>query len=133
LGTYVGAKRLTITLAWFSPINTRHRRYMRGSLWFDRPELPLPLERAQCDWQAVRRGTIQHEIREGDRAGAVGDDAEALIRVNCRAVAGALEEPVPYVLICSLEVGEGVEIPIYEEIRERLQVRVRATPPQAGE
>jgi len=130
LGTYVGAKRLTVTLAWFSPINARHRRYMRGSLWFDRPELPLPLDRAQCDWQAVRRGTIQHEIREGDRAGAVSEDAEALIRVNCRAVAGALEEPVPYALACSLEVGESVEIPVYEEIRQRLQVRVRAAPSQ---
>lgn len=132
LGGFVGAKRLTLTLAWFSPINARHRRYMRASLWFDLPNLVLPLNRAQCDWQAVRRGTIQHEILEGDHARAIGDDADEFIRVNCRAAAGVLEEAVPYALVCSLEVGEGVEIPIYEEIRERLQVRIRAEPSQPG-
>ena len=126
LGGYVGPKRLTLTLAWFSPINARHRRYMRASLWFDLPNPVLPLTRSQCDFRAVRRGTIQHEILEGDRARVIGDKAEEFIRVNCRAAAGILEEAVPYALICSLEVGENVEIPVYEEIRDRLQVRVRA-------
>lgn len=132
VGGHVGWKRLTVTLAWFTPINPRHRGYKRAGLWFDLPQLLLPIARAQCDMRAAQRGTIQHEVLEGERAGAIGDDAEIVVNVNCRAPAGALEDAVPYAVVCSLEVGEGVGIPVYEAISARLQVRVRATPPTPG-
>lgn len=132
VGGHVGWKRLTVTLAWFTPINPRHRGYKRAGLWFDLPQLLMPIKRAQCDLRAAQRGTLQHEVLQGDKAGAIGDDAEILVNVNCRAPAGALEESVPYAVVCSLEVGEGVSIPVYDEIRDRLQVRVRATPPNPG-
>ena len=132
LGPHLGLKRFSATLAWFSPINPRHRGYKRAALWFDLPQRVLPVDRAQADWQAVQRGTLQHEVLEGDRASAVGDDASILVNVNCRAFAGELAEPVAYALVCSLEVGEGVAIPVYSEIRERLRIRVRARRPSPG-
>lgn len=127
LGPHVGVKRFTVTLTWFSPINPRHREYRRASLWFDLQDEVLRIDRTQADWNAVKRGTIQHEIYEGQRASAVGDAASILVRVNCRALAGPFTEPVAYALACSLEVEDGVPIPVYQEVKQRLQVRVPAS------
>jgi hypothetical protein len=128
VGLHRGMKRFTATLAWFSPINPRHRDYKRAALWFDLPddgERMLKLARNRGDARGVKRGTIQHEVFEGHRASAVGDGASLRIRVNCRASAGGLPGEVPYALACSLEVEDGVEIPLYEAIRDRLQIRIR--------
>ncbi len=127
LGPHVGVKRFTATLAWFSPINPRHREYRRASLWFDLQEKVLRIDRTQADWNAVKRGTLQHEVYEGQRGSPVSDSASILVRVNCRELAGPFAEPIAYALACSLEVEDGVQIPIYHEVRQRLQVRVPAS------
>ena len=114
-------KRLTITLAWLSPINPRHQAWRRAQLWFDPPKDQLKMARLQADHRAVRRGTLQHEILEGKAAAAFnqGDDLE--IQVNCRADAGTLEEQVPYALVASLEVAEDLALDIYDEVRTAVQ------------
>ncbi len=65
-----GLRRLTITLAWLSPINPRHQAWRRADLWFhpdpDRPPkskdplTALRLKRREADGRAVQRGTLQH-------------------------------------------------------------------------
>ena len=114
-------KRLTITLAWLSPINPRHQAWRRAQLWFDPPKDQLKVDRLQADYRAVQRGTLQHEILEGRAAAAFsqGDDLE--IQVNCRADAGTLEERVPYALITTLEVAEDLMLDIYDEVRTAVQ------------
>ncbi|GGG71680.1 S8 family peptidase [Paenibacillus radicis (ex Gao et al. 2016)] len=121
-------RRLTITLAWFSPINSNDQKYRQGQLWFDPPAEELALKRVEADWTAVRRGTVQHEILEGDRAMPFVDGDMLQIKVNCREEAGKLNVEVPYALAVSLEVAEGVEIPIYNEVRERIRPRVEVLP-----
>ena len=114
-------KRLTITLAWLSPINPRHQAWRRAQLWFDPPMKELRVERRQADSRAVRRGTLQHEILEG-RATASFNQGDALeIQVSCRADAGTLEEQVPYALVATLEVAEDLALDIYDEVRTAVQ------------
>jgi hypothetical protein len=116
-----GWRRLTITLAWFTPVNPAHMSWRRAALWFTPPKDPLHLDRSQADGRAVTRGTVQHEILEGDHAAPFVDGDGLAIRVNCRAEAGSLEVGVPYALAVTLEVGEQVGVPIYDEIRLRVQ------------
>ena len=116
-------KRLTITLAWLSPVNPRHQAWRKAQLWFDPPKDELKVARLQANRHAVRRGTLQHEILEG-KASATFNQGDALeIQVNCRAGAGTLEERVPYALVTTLEVAEHLlfDIDIYDEVRTAVQ------------
>ena len=124
-----GRRRLTVTLAWLSPVNPRHQSWRRADLWFDPPNEPLRVSRQQADWRAVRRGTLQHEILEGERVAVFVDGAHLEIQVNCRAGAGSLEDEVPYALAITLEVAEVLNIDIYDEVRvavHAIQVRPEA-------
>ena len=127
-----GHRRLTITLAWLSPVNQRHQAWRRADLWFAPPEDIqdlLRVSRQQADWRAVQRGTLQHEILEGERAGVYVDGANLEIQVSCRAGAGTLEDEVPYALAVTLEVAEALDVDIYDEVRaavHAIQVRPEA-------
>lgn len=118
-------RRLTITLSWFSPINCGHQGYRSASLWFDPPTDTLSVSRTSAQWQAVQRGTVQHEVLEGDKVSAFTSDDSIKIQVNCRPDAGALSDPIPYCLVASLEVAEGINVPIYQEIRDRIRTEIR--------
>jgi hypothetical protein len=122
-------RRLTITLAWLTPINPAHQKWRRAALWFDPPKDLLKIERQQADWRAVKRGTVQHEVLEGNRASAFIDGDDLVIKVNCTKEAGALEDNIPYALAVTLEVKEEIGIPLYEEVRVRIHAaRIQVTP-----
>ena len=118
-------RRLSVTLAWISPIVATNQKYRQASLWFETDGNNLVRSRTDAQWQAVRRGTVQHEVFEGADAVAFPDDGVMRIKVNCTEDAGKIQNPVPYGLIVSLEVREGVNIPIYEEIRSRITPMVQ--------
>jgi hypothetical protein len=117
-------RRVTVTLAWMTPINPRHSRYRVARLWVDLPDGLLRVDRAEGDWRQLRQGTLQHEVFEGASAVPVMDGAYLSVRVNCVADAGRILEPVEFALCVSLEVAEGVALPIYEQVRERIAPRV---------
>ncbi len=119
-------RRLTVTLAWLTPINPAHRAYRRAHLWFDAPSGALVGDRAESDANAAKRGTLQHEVFDGERACLFVDGDEIAICVSCRQDGGAFSEPIRYAIIVSLEVREGVGLPIYAEIEERVRLRVPA-------
>ncbi|MCC7493176.1 MAG: type I restriction endonuclease subunit R [Fimbriimonadaceae bacterium] len=126
-----GWRRLTITLAWLTPINTAHQSWRRADLWFTPPTDPLHIKRQQAEWRAVQRGTVQHEVLEGDQAAAFVDGHNLEIRVSCRPDAGTLEDAVPYALATTLEVAEEIGVDIYAEIRERVAATQVSVTPQA--
>jgi len=128
LNARVLKRRLTATLAWLTPSNQRHRNYATADLWFEVPMDSLQLKRLDADHEVVRRGTVQHEIMEGEAAVpiAAGDSLE--ITVSCRAEAGRLQEHVPYALIVSLEVAQPLGVDIHEQVRVALD---RLRPPVA--
>lgn len=120
LGSRPEWRRLTVTLAWLSPISASTQKYRTASLWFEMNNNGLAPTRSDADWRAVRRGTVQHEVFEGQRAEPFIDGEVIEIKVNCREDAGKIQNPVAYGLAVSLEVAEGVDIAVYNEIRTRI-------------
>lgn len=136
LNAQVEKFRLTVTLAWFSPIASTTQLYRKAQLWFDfydgeqsrrTLEKRLHLKGVDCDGRATRRGTVQHEVFEsqGKRAITVTDGDNLKIKVNCRQDAQKFDSQIAYGLIVSLEVAEGVDLPIYNEIRTLIQIPVK--------
>lgn len=126
-------RRLTVTLAWLSPISARTQKYRTASLWFEMNNNSLAPTRRDADWQAVRRGTVQHEVFEGQRAEPFIDGDVIEIKVNCREDAAKIQNPIAYGLAVSLEVGENVNIAVYDEIRARIApaIQIQQTTNQA--
>ena len=126
-------RRLVITLAWITPVNPIHQSWRRADLWFTPPVDSLQVTRTQADWRAVQRGTVQHEILEGENAVAFIDGANLEIQVSCRSDAGVLEDEVPYALAATLEVAEEIGIDIYSEVAVRVNAaRVRVASGEQG-
>lgn len=123
LSGLVGLRRLVISLAWFTPINALHRDYRRAGLWVSSPESALQTERMYAQWQTVQRGTLQHEIFEGESAVAYLDGATVRIKVNCRADAGRLDEEIPYAIAVTLEAADELRVPVYLEVAERIALK----------
>lgn len=113
-------RRLTLTLAWLTPVNFRHRAYRKSFLWMSLgadEKTKLKVEKAGLDVKASERGTVQHWVLEGDKASVFEPDKPMQVKVSCRADAGKLAEPIPYALAVSIEVAEGVNLPIYQELK----------------
>jgi hypothetical protein len=122
-------RRLTITLAWFSPINPAHRAYRRAKLWLTPPQTELLVKRANSVHdRAAQRGTLQHEILEGNDAVAFVDGDRFECKVNCAGDAGDLPGNIPFALCVTLEVAAEAGIPIYEEIRTRIAPAIQIQP-----
>nr|VFJ67612.1 MAG: Subtilase family protein [Candidatus Kentron sp. FW] len=128
LGSVREWRRLTVTLAWLSPISPNTQKYRTASLWFEVDNKGLGTERSDADWQAVKRGTVQHEVFEGEKAAPFTDGDAIAIKVNCREDAGKIQSPVAYGLAVSLEVAEGVDIAVYDEVRTRIAQAIQPQP-----
>lgn len=120
-------RSITMTLAWFSPVNVRHRAYRRAKLEI------LPLDRMtaagvsrapnQPSDKSVPRGSLFHVRYEGNKAVSFVDDEHVRFRVFCREQGGSLDQQIKYGLAVTIEAGEGV--PVYQEVRQRLGIRPR--------
>ncbi len=133
LGARPEWRRLTVTLTWLSPISANTQKYRTASLWFEVDGVKLAKDRkessgGQDGWRAVRRGTVQHEVFEGDNAEPFIDGDVIKIKVNCREDAGNIEFPIAYGIVVSLEVSEGVDIAIYNEVSTRVRQAINIQP-----
>ena len=117
----------------YTPVNSQHRAYRKAKLSFSPPtKSHLPFDRTQADWQQVQKGTIQHEILEGDEIGVFQDGDSLLIKVSAQGDTGQnFDEDIPYGLVVTLEVEEKNGLPIYERIREKLKLGLK-TPVNIG-
>lgn len=130
-------RKFTVTLAWLSPIASTTQKYRVAQLWFDfeggkqsREKLKgkLHVTRKDNDGNATRRGTLQHEVFEGDSFVAISDGNTLQIKVNCREDAQQITTPIAYGLVVSLEVAEGIDLPIYNDIQTRIAPPVEIRP-----
>lgn len=121
-------RSLTATLSWLTPINPSSQLYRKAKLWYDFPSKThnalLQVKRKYYDHNAVTRGTVQHEIFEGDRPAVIVDGSELEIRVNCKEDSMKLKEQVKYCLAVTLEIANIVDVDIYERIKQRLAERI---------
>jgi hypothetical protein len=122
-------RRLTITLAWFTPANPAHRNYRRAKLWLTPPQTELAVKRNNSVYdKAAQRGTLQHEVLDGEDALAYVDGQKIECKVNCAADAGELATSIRFALCVTLEVAPGIGIPVYQEIRDRIAPQVQVQP-----
>ena len=131
LSGVIGLRRVTATLAYFSPISARSQKHIVADLRFDltAPNCKLlQVSRTHCDSNAVMRGTVQHEVFEGQKA-SVFESAQTLdLRISASEQAKGFTHPVRYGLAVSLEVGEGVAVSVYEEIATQVRSRIGSNP-----
>lgn len=125
-------RRLTITLAYFTPIRPNNRKYRVANVYFTPPpqtDNVLRVDRTDVNDKAVRRGTVQHEVLVAAK-GAIDFAPGGVLRipVTCLADAGTPEETVDYAMAITLEVAEGVNTRIYDEVRSRLHIQVPIRP-----
>ncbi|MBN1189918.1 MAG: S8 family peptidase [Dehalococcoidales bacterium] len=133
LNGVAGWRRVTITLAAIGSMNSANHKYRKTQIWFDvlDPDgycIALAVNRKEADWQAVRRGMLQHEVLDGNHASVFGEQGVAQIQVNCRTDAGGRQDLVRYGLVVSLEVAPETNLPIYQEIRNRIVQPITITP-----
>ena len=124
-------RRLTISLAWLTPINPRHKGYRRAFLWFAPDKKPLALEKKDLDFESSRRGTVQHQIFEGDKSRAFADGDDIAIRVSCVEDAGSCTERIPYAIAATLEIADPIDLKIFNEVQARIRLRVGINPNNA--
>lgn len=116
-------RRLTVTLAWLSPMNPATRAYRQVKMWVDPPRSELRVHRLADD-KMVRRGTVQHEVLEGEDASVFATNGGLTVVVNCEKESGA-KATVRYALAVSLEVAPGQGIRVYEQVRDGIRSLVK--------
>jgi hypothetical protein len=131
LNAFTSRRKLTTTLAWFSPINPNHRKYRCAALSFvplKDGRTPLLLGNADVHLNAVKRGTIQHVVLERDSGAINVRENDALeVAVTCEFESqSGMGIRVPYALAVTLEVAPGLAVPIYDAVREMVRPRVRS-------
>lgn len=120
-------RRVTMTLAWFTPVSVEDRKYRKALLWARIQENVLGLKRINVDSSTSQRGTVQHRVLEGTKAVPITDGDVLPVTVSCAENAGKLVEPIRFALAVSIEVAEPIGVSIYDEvqtIRERLSQRI---------
>ncbi|MAT05819.1 MAG: peptidase S8 [Acidimicrobiaceae bacterium] len=128
LSSPVGWRRLTVTLAWFSPTVSTTQQYRVAALSFGSPRDDLRVRPTEAAHFMDGKGTVQHEVLEGRSAAGYTSDATLAINVDCRVQVGRLwpHSPVRFGLAVSLEVGPDIHVDVFEQTRQRLRERTRA-------
>ncbi len=122
-------RRLTTTLAWFTPTRPGRRKYRCASLNWDVPtakdDSPLRVKREQVHGNAVGRGTVRHDVLEGDRQAInLPDGTNLPIEVTCFEDAPCPDVAIPYALAVSLEVAPQLKLPIYDQVSTLVRAQV---------
>lgn len=119
-------RKLTVTLSYISPIAPNRQAYRGANLWFDVDdgETGLVPYRQNTNWQAVRRGTLQHEIFTGESP-IVWNRENLVIKVSCKDDAMKIKTSIPYCLFVSFEVAEGIGLDVYADVSAQIHQRVQ--------
>jgi hypothetical protein len=127
----VEPRTVIITLAWLSPVSNAHLDYRRAQLLVDAPshQEAIGVRRLvgqQPSDHASKRGSLIHEIYEGDDAVVFIDNGHLALRVWCREKPSSLRlrESIRYGLAVTIEAG--VALPVYEQVDIRLRAAVPA-------
>lgn len=119
-------RKLTVTLSYLSPVAPNKQAYRGAQLWFniDDGGKGLVPDRQNTEWQAVRKGSLQHEIFIGENP-IVWNDDDLIIKVNCKEEATKIRTAIPYCLFVSFEVAEGFGVNLYSDVSTKIHQRVQ--------
>jgi Subtilase family len=126
-------RTLTTTLAWFSPVSPGRRAYKSVRLTVEEPRhlatLGVRGRSGQTDRRAAERGTVFHRAWEGATARAFAASDALTIRVARKPdTTDDAPDTIPFAIAVSLECEDN-NIPIYDEIRNRLAIQPQAAVP----
>lgn len=116
-------RRLSITLAYWAPATHGLKRYRAAKVYFTAPELGLVQgERVDAYHSAVQRGSLQHEIIDGNRVTAFRDNATFPVHVECMrgGQRGGKIDPIRYALVVSIETAAETSVTVHDEVRAGL-------------
>lgn len=120
--------RFTVTLAYMAPTVGYLMKYRAARVFFEKlDDMATGGTRIEAEHRAVRRGSCQQEIIDGDKALVFADDGSLPIHVQCmddaqRLMAGKI---VRYGLVVSIETAITTSTTIHDEVRARLQAQVQ--------
>lgn len=120
--------RFTITLAFMAPTVGHLTRYRSAKVYFSTPDTALVGgDRTDAEHNAVRRGSLQHEIVQGTRSMSFVDGDDFPIHVEWMDDAQRLRAgtTIRYALVVSAEAAEQTSNVIHDEVRAILRVRAR--------
>jgi hypothetical protein len=117
-------RRMTITLAWLTPVNTRSQKHVVARLGVRAPG-SLGVFNLEYDHNAKKHGTTIHHILEGKDAIGFLEGDHVAIDVDCRVDAGKLETPVRFGLAVSLEMATTIQADLYDQIAQGLRILVK--------
>ena len=128
-------RAITVTVAWFSPVNLRHATYRRAKLEvrantkMDATTGATRISEQPSD-SSIPRGTVFHTRYEGRQAVSFVDEGHVNLQIYCREQAGQLDQSIRYGIAVTIESGESIRV--YEEIRSRLAIPIRSQPTVVG-
>ena len=125
----VGFRALSVTVAWLTPITHSHRMYRLAKFKVEpgsdkKFSIGADNAKQQPSHNALGKGTVYHRRWEGEDAVDFVDNGDLILDVTCSPAADELDEPIPYAVVATLEVEQGIAVPVYERVRERLRESV---------
>jgi Subtilase family len=126
LSGHYGVRRLSVTLAWLTPVQSGRRAYKGVRLKVEEPEFKSVCSKALSGQSESKpRGTIYHRVWEGTvaRRFVAGEALE--LRISRDPDQGdELPDLVQFGLAATIETAD-VGVPVYEEVRAQLRVQPR--------
>ena len=119
-------RKLTVTLTYLSPIHPSSIKYREKQVWVTiNNGNSLIGSRAEYDYHAVQRGTLQHEIYENDSIEVWDIDKSIELKVNCRGCASENnpEMLIPYALFATFEMAPDCGVDVYQKVVDKVQVK----------
>lgn len=129
LSSKTAHRRLIVTLAWFSPITAQRSHYREAKCWFSivdkLHESLLGANNRHYDGNMIKKGTVQHEVFHGERAGAFTADNILEVDIECKIKNEELvDSRIPFGLVVTLDTQD-VSIPIYREVKQGIDGVIR--------
>lgn len=116
-------RRVIVTLAWMTPVNSSHPDYRLAQLWVDYPKDVLKADQGDYYQHHMINGTVYHDVRKGKKAPIFTDGDELEIRVNCHSRIDGESLEIPYALVVTLD-SPGSGLGIYGEVKSRLSLGI---------
>lgn len=122
--------RITVTVASFVPAAGNLTRYRGAKVFFEKlDDGDTGGKRIEAEGTAVRRGSVQHEIADGQQALVFSDGDAVQLHVQCMDDAQRLKagNVVRYGLVVSVETAVSTSTTIHDEVRAQLRTRARVS------
>ena len=120
--------RVSITLAYWAPVTHGLKRYRASKVFFTTPKVKevsklVGGKRVDAEHSAVMRGSLQHEVIEGNKSLGFFGNATFPIHVECMKDgqnSSGQTSRIRYALVASIETAAETSTTVHDEVRAGL-------------